>query len=107
MPTGGAESSLDMDILYDGPHEDELRDMGELELALLRRGVDQRAAGRKCCSQCGRTPLVGERVYTVDEHGSVLCELCRSLDGRRPLGSQLVHGPAFGHSIRIIDQRAA
>ncbi len=97
-----------MEILFDGSGDDGVaRQMAELELALLRRGVDQRAAGRECCSRCGRTPLVGERVYTLDERGALACELCRTLQGGSPVGSRLVHGPAFGHSIRIIDQRAA
>jgi hypothetical protein len=83
------------------------REMDELELALLRRGVHQRAAGRESCSTCGRTPLVGERVFMIDERGGLRCELCHALDGAPALGSRLVHGPAFGHTIRIIDQRAA
>ena len=79
----------------------------ELELALLRHGVDERSAGRECCTTCGRTPLIGERVYTRDERGTFACELCQALDGAPALGSRLVHGPAFGHTIRVIDQRAA
>jgi ribosomal protein L37AE/L43A len=97
-----------MDILFDGSADDGIaREMAELELALLRRGVDRRAAGRECCSRCGRTPLLGERVYTLDERGTWACELCRALGGGQALGSRVVHGPAFGHSIRIVDQRAA
>jgi hypothetical protein len=87
------------------PPEDIDREMQELELALLRHGVDERAAERDRCTCCERTPLIGERVYSY-EHGSV-CELCRPLEPGEPLSSQLVHGPMFGHTIRIIDQRAA
>lgn len=87
--------------------EDDPREMPELELALLRRGVDERAAGRERCSSCGRTPLLGERVYTVDERGALACELCHALDRGPALGSRVVHGPAYGRTIRIIDQRAA
>jgi hypothetical protein len=87
------------------PPEDIAREMQELELALLRHGVDERAAERDRCSRCQRTPLIGEHVYSY-EHGPV-CELCRSLEPGAPLSSQLVHGPMFGHTIRIIDQRAA
>ena len=82
------------------------QDMRDLELALLRRGVDRRDAGRECCSGCRRTPLTGERVYDFDQ-GQVLCELCRLRQRQAPLASRLVHTPAFGHTIRIIDQRAA
>jgi hypothetical protein len=81
-------------------------DMRALELALLRRGVDQRAAGDERCSRCRRTPLVGERVYSEGDR-LILCELCRSADVRGALHPRLVHGPAYGHTIRIIDQRAA
>jgi hypothetical protein len=76
------------------------RDMAELELALLRRGVDQRAAGRECCSRCRRSPLIGERVY-VNGAGALLCELCRAVAGESQLDSRLVHGPAFGHTLRL------
>jgi hypothetical protein len=86
--------------------QDPSRDMGQLELALLRRGVDQRVAGLELCSHCRRSPLIGERVY-VSGHGSILCELCRSVGGETLLSSRLVHGPAFGHTLRVVDQRAA
>jgi hypothetical protein len=77
----------------------------ELELALLRRGVDALAAGCERCSHCGRAPLIGERiyVYTTD---AIRCELCRAMHRERPLASRIVHGPEFGHTMRIIDQRA-
>lgn len=77
-----------------------------LELALLRRGVDQRAAGSERCSACTRTPLTGERVYLY-EKGQVLCELCRSRQRQAPVASHIVHTPASGRTIRVIDQRAA
>jgi len=86
--------------------EDIAREMQELELALLREGLAQRTAGRARCARCSRTPLIGERVYRY-ERDVLVCELCRSLEAGPPLSAQLVHGPAFGHTIRIIDQRAA
>jgi hypothetical protein len=49
---------------------------------------------------------VGERVH-VYKSGRMLCELCRALRGEDPESSRLVHGPAFGHAVRITDQRAA
>jgi hypothetical protein len=82
------------------------RGMPDLELAMLRRGVDERAAGGERCARCHRTPLVGERVYDY-ESGAVLCELCRAIDPHTPLRSSLVHGPEWGHTVRVIDQRAA
>lgn len=86
--------------------ETTVRDMPALELALLRRGVDELAAGEERCRHCHRTPLIGERVY-VYESGVMLCELCRVIDTHRPVTSRLVHGPEFGHTMRITDHRAA
>jgi hypothetical protein len=80
-----------------------LRDMLDLELALLRRGLDERLAGSECCH---RTPLVGERVYVYGS-GTIACELCRDRQREDPLESRIVHGPEFGHTMRITDQRAA
>ena len=78
----------------------------ELELALLRRGVGQRDAGQERCCGCQRTPLVGETVY-VDDRGSVYCELCRVLEPAPPRESRVVHGPEFGHTMKLTDHRAA
>jgi hypothetical protein len=36
----------------------------------------------------------------------VYCELCRALDPDRQLESRIVHGPEFGHTIRLTDRRA-
>jgi hypothetical protein len=83
-----------------------LRDMLELELALLRRGLDERLAGSERCSCCHRTPLVGERVY-VYASSVIACELCRDRQDEAPLQSRIVRGPEFGHTMRITDQRAA
>jgi hypothetical protein len=79
----------------------------ELERALLRRSVDAIGAGCERCERCRRTPLIGERVY-VRESGAVVCELCRTVDGR-PVDSRIVHSSEFGHAvrIRITDQRGA
>jgi hypothetical protein len=85
---------------------DAVQDIPDLELALLRRGVDRRAAGRERCERCNRTPLIGERIYVYDA-GRMLCELCRSVQREAPVRSLLMHGPEFGHSIRITDRRAA
>jgi hypothetical protein len=83
------------------------QDMLELELALLRRGLDQRLAGdSQQCTNCHRTPLIGERIYEYPS-GAVACELCRRRERSTPQGSHVVHGPEFGHTMRITDQRAA
>lgn len=80
--------------------------MLDLELALLRRGLDARLAGSERCTNCHRTPLVGEHVYEY-QSSAVLCELCRRRESAVPVQSHLVHGPEFGHTMRITDQRAA
>ena len=80
--------------------------MPELELALMRRGVQEMVAALERCGGCQRTPLVGERVYLY-ESGEVRCELCRDGHRQPPVHSQIVHGPEFGHTMRITDHRAA
>jgi hypothetical protein len=49
--------------------------------------------------------LMGERVYVYDG-GGVLCELCRTLEQRQPVQTRVIHGPEFGHTMRITDHRA-
>ncbi len=82
-----------------------VREMPDLEIALLRRSVGAIAAGCERCKRCRRTPLVGERVYTYPS-GGMFCELCRALRRETPLDSRLVHGPEYGHAVRVTDQRA-
>ena len=85
--------------------ETNVREMPELELALLRRSLDRIAAGREHCDRCHRTPLVGERVYSYAS-GATLCELCKTLERAEPCSWQTVHGPEFGHTLRIVDRRS-
>ena len=82
------------------------REAPRLDRSLLRRGVGRLAEGRERCHHCRRTPLIGERVH-IYKSGRMLCELCRALRPEDPISSRLVHGPAFGHAVRITDQRAA
>jgi hypothetical protein len=83
-----------------------LRLIPDLETALLRRGVDHRSDELETCGHCHRHPLIGERVHTYPS-GTVLCELCRAVAQEKPSSSRLVHGPEFGHTMKIIDQRPA
>jgi hypothetical protein len=78
----------------------------ELQVALVRRAVHDRDTVRERCRGCRRTPLIGERIYFAVD-GAVYCELCRALDRDPPLESRIVHGPEFGHTIRLTDHRAA
>ncbi len=82
------------------------REMPELELALLRRGLEDMAAETEHCRRCQRTPLIGERVYALGS-GAIVCELCRDRSEEALVESRVVHGPEFGHTMRITDQRAA
>ena len=51
-------------------------------------------------------PLIGERVYT-DDSSTIVCELCRDVQRDTPAASRIVHGPEFGHTMRITDHRTA
>ena len=72
----------------------------DLEIALLRKGVGALAAGRHCCAECGRTPLVGERVY-VFARASTVCALCRPRRRGEPERSELVRHSERGHAVRL------
>jgi len=80
--------------------EASVREIPELELALLKRSVDNLVAGRERCGHCDRTPLIGERVYVYDS-GAIACELCRSHQPATPIAARIVHGPEFGQTMRI------
>lgn len=79
----------------------------DLERELLRKGVDDRLAGMCCCVDCGRVPLVGERIYRFEE-GETVCELCRSSRRKAATSSELMHHAERGLSVRVRrHQRAA
>jgi hypothetical protein len=82
-----------------------VHDEADLELALLRRGVVEIARECERCEHCHRSPLIGERVY-VYASGATICELCRTVERAQPVHSHTVHGPEFGHTLRIIDRRS-
>jgi hypothetical protein len=71
----------------------------DLERELLRKGVVRLAAGRAHCNDCGRTPLVGERVHVFDD-GDLVCELCRPRRHGAPERSEAVHHSERGHTVR-------
>jgi len=81
-----------------------LREMPELELALLRRGLHGLSATCERCGRCHRSLLVGERVFEYAS-GKALCELCAGRERTSPADSHMVHGPEFGHTMRIVDRR--
>ena len=71
----------------------------DLERELLRKGVGAREAGRRHCSDCGRTPLVGERVH-IYARGAVVCELCRPRRRGAPERSVTVHHSERGQTVK-------
>ena len=81
-------------------------DTPELEIALLRRSLGGGGSNAEHCDSCQRTMLIGERVYEY-ESGALRCELCRRQAHADAVDSHTVHGPAFGHSIRLVDRRPA
>ena len=78
----------------------------DLERALLRKGVHHRAAGCDRCADCGRVPLIGERVHRYPR-GATVCELCRQLRRERPESSATVRHVEHGLSVRVRDLRSA
>jgi hypothetical protein len=78
----------------------------DLERELLRKGVGAREAGRRHCSDCGRTPLVGERIH-VYARGAVVCELCRPARRKPPEGTHVVPHTERGHTVRLRVRAAA
>jgi hypothetical protein len=78
----------------------------DLERELLRKGVGAREAGRRHCSDCGRTPLVGERVHLY-ARGAVVCELCRPRRRASPEGSDVVPHTERGQTVRLRVRAAA
>jgi hypothetical protein len=79
-------------------------DTPQLELALLRSGIDRRDGASEHCGSCQRTLLIGERLYEYAD-GEARCALCRDGFHQEPADSHTVHGPAFGNSIRVLDRR--
>jgi uncharacterized Zn finger protein (UPF0148 family) len=78
----------------------------DLERELLRKGVVRLAAGRAHCHDCGRTPLVGERVH-IYERGTVVCALCRPRRRTPPETSRTVTSAERGQTVRLRARVAA
>ena len=72
----------------------------DLELRLLQKSVDDLAAGRSRCSDCGRTPLIGELVHRY-AGAKVVCELCRMLRRDEPLHSTKVLHSEHGLTVKV------
>lgn len=75
------------------------RSIPDLSRRLLRKSVERLAAQRDTCSECHRTPLVGERVHLY-ANGTLCCSLCRETKREQPERSQLVHHSEWGHAVK-------
>jgi hypothetical protein len=80
------------------------REIPELELALLRRSLPRISADCERCGSCLRSMLIGERVYEYPS-GALRCELCRDHQTGVQAEVHTVHGPEFGHTMRLVDRR--
>ena len=76
-----------------------------LERQLLRKSVVSMDAGRERCNDCGRTPLVGERVHHY-ARGARVCELCRPRHDSEPERSQLVRHAEGPPAVRLLARAA-
>jgi hypothetical protein len=77
------------------------RDIERFERHLLRRSVSALQADRDRCSDCGRTPLVGEHVHLHAHVTGIVCELCNSLRRQHPVATELVRHAGHGHTVRL------
>jgi hypothetical protein len=71
----------------------EVRHAPELERQLLRSSVGDMTAHRRACSNCGRSPLVGERIQVFAGRNGrerALCDLCAPQAGDEPLRMERV-----------------
>jgi hypothetical protein len=81
--------------------------MPDMASILVRRSVGALASGRAHCSNCRRTPLVGERLHETDG-GRQLCELClidAPASDRQVIGVRRIH--AGERQIRATPRAAA
>lgn len=82
-------------------------DIEQFERVLLRRGVGALTSDRNRCADCGRTPLVGERVHLFEERGGdVVCELCRPLRHGHPAATETVRHSPQGNCVRLTARAA-
>jgi len=70
-----------------------------LESLLVRRSIGQLEARRHRCVHCGRTPLVGERIYRYSD--GLACELCRHLRREPPARSERIMPAEHAGTIRL------
>jgi hypothetical protein len=90
-------------VISAGPAGDAQR----LARTLLRRGVGALTEHRSRCVDCGRTPLVGERVHLYARNGGdLVCELCRPLRRDSPAATEIVRHSERGQTVRLTARAA-
>jgi hypothetical protein len=77
----------------------------DLNLRLLRKGVDRLESDRDSCSVCHRTPLVGEHVARY-ANGTLACALCVDATRGEIERVELVHHSEWGHAVKPLGERA-
>jgi hypothetical protein len=89
------------------PHAS-VTDIEQFERVLLRRSVGVLTSDRNHCTDCGRTPLVGERVHLYEGRGGgvVVCELCRPLRHDHPAATETVRHSPHGNGVRLMARAA-
>lgn len=75
-------------------------DEQDLERALLRKSVGALSVALPRCTDCGRTPLIGETLYRYAA-GEPVCELCRPLRRAAPASHERVRNGEHGHAVRV------
>jgi hypothetical protein len=75
------------------------RPRADLERQLLRKGLGVLTRDRHQCSDCGRTPLAGERIHHY-AHGELVCALCRSHHRDEPAETVTVLHCEHGQTVR-------
>lgn len=93
----GRESS---DRSSDEPLPEERPGTPVLERHLIRLSVADLTEERARCSDCGRTPLIGEEVH-VYVRGQIVCELCRALRRDSPVATERMRHGEFGSTVRL------
>ena len=78
----------------------------DLERQLLKQSVGELTACRHECVDCGRSPLIGERVHRYPR-GETVCALCRPLHAAEPISTDFVRHSERGHSVRLRPRVAA
>jgi hypothetical protein len=66
----------------------------------MRQGMGSIREKRHRCSDCRRTPLIGETIY-VYAGDKPVCELCKHLRREEPVSSEPVRGGEHGATVRV------